>query len=422
MNGTTIRILCISVLLVLFAEREILASSNLVSDAAAAVATVPTAPTVPTKPTVPTAVTETPTGEPTPDSTPTITPTEPTPEPESAAQFGDRVWIESDSDGRVSTGVIIPVEGLLITATDGVNQYSTTTDANGYYSFTVPAGSYIVSYGPMPAAYGDVVPSAHPGGNEESGNAGIYREVLVDESHMQNTMVTLQAGEANWHVDFAFTVPLVTPTSSPIPSTTPVPTVSTTPEPVPTVPTVEPTVDGSETPEPTGSVTPEPTAEPAAILTIQKDSELPAVTLVGNKTITYTIAYSNVGNLAARDVTIIEHVPFYTLPNLAASSEGWFCQGIIPGSECRFELASLAPDESGAITFVVQLIEEQITSDVTHIFNDVNIVGLLGSEDTVAGNTATSEIVPIERPQSLDLVDEPFPHTTTIHLPLIATD
>ncbi|MEZ4615174.1 MAG: hypothetical protein R2867_06635 [Caldilineaceae bacterium] len=27
------------------------------------------------------------------------------------AQFGDRVWIESDSDGDVTTGVIVPVHG-----------------------------------------------------------------------------------------------------------------------------------------------------------------------------------------------------------------------------------------------------------------------------------------------------------------------
>ena len=133
------------------------------------------------------------------------------------AQFGDRAWIESDTDGLASTGVITPLAGMVITATNGSNVYTTTTSANGYYSFTVPAGSYIVTYGSVPSSYGSVVPSSTPGGNSESGNEGSYQQGgNPDQSHQNNTTVTVGAGEANWTIDFAFNLPGTTaPTALP---------------------------------------------------------------------------------------------------------------------------------------------------------------------------------------------------------------
>ncbi|MEM7127895.1 MAG: SdrD B-like domain-containing protein [Chloroflexota bacterium] len=126
------------------------------------------------------------------------------------AQFGDRVWIESDADGNANTGDITPVAGMVITATattqDGPQVYTTTTNVGGYYSFTVPANSYVVTYGTVPESYGPFIPSATPGGSGETGNAGLYQEAgNPDQSHSNGTIVTVAAGEANWHVDFAFT-------------------------------------------------------------------------------------------------------------------------------------------------------------------------------------------------------------------------
>ena len=127
-----------------------------------------------------------------------------------SAQFGDRVWIESDTDGLAATGVITPVAGMVITATaSGGAVYTATTDAGGYYSFTVPAGTYTVTYGSVPASYGTLLPSGTPGGSSESGNEGSYQQSgNPDQSHANNTTVTVAAGEANWTIDFAFTVPL----------------------------------------------------------------------------------------------------------------------------------------------------------------------------------------------------------------------
>ncbi|MEZ4707418.1 MAG: SdrD B-like domain-containing protein [Caldilineaceae bacterium] len=125
------------------------------------------------------------------------------------AQFGDRVWIESDSDGLASTGTITPVVGMVITATSGSAVYTTTTEAGGYYSFTVPAGSYVVTYGAVPSGYGAVTPSTVVSGTSAAGNAGSYAETgAPDANHGQNTTVTVAAGEANWHVDFAFYLPV----------------------------------------------------------------------------------------------------------------------------------------------------------------------------------------------------------------------
>jgi len=149
------------------------------------------------------------TGTPTLGPVTPVTSTNPSHYNAPVAQFGDRVWIESDNDGVVATGIITPVAGMLITATDGVDVYTTTTNALGYYSFTVPANlTYTVHYGAVPAIYGSVLPSATPGGNHEQGNAGVYAESgNPDRSHTQDTTVFVQDDEANWLIDFAFWTP-----------------------------------------------------------------------------------------------------------------------------------------------------------------------------------------------------------------------
>ncbi|MFN8489144.1 MAG: SdrD B-like domain-containing protein [Caldilineaceae bacterium] len=104
-------------------------------------------------------------------------------------------------------GVITPVAGMTIVATNGASVYTTTTNANGYYSFTTPAGIYTVTYGSVPASYGTVVASSNtPGGNSEAGNVAATSRVAPDQSHVNGTTVSLVRGEANWHVDFAFTI------------------------------------------------------------------------------------------------------------------------------------------------------------------------------------------------------------------------
>jgi uncharacterized repeat protein (TIGR01451 family) len=121
-------------------------------------------------------------------------------------QFGDRVWLESDGDGNVNTAFVSPIAGMVITATNGVVVYTTTTNVNGYYSFTLPAGTYTVTYGAVPPTYGPALPSATPASNSASGNVGSYQGGN-DQSRPQNATVTLAAGQANWTMDYAFTAP-----------------------------------------------------------------------------------------------------------------------------------------------------------------------------------------------------------------------
>ncbi|MFN8489142.1 MAG: hypothetical protein U0350_16265 [Caldilineaceae bacterium] len=81
----------------------------------------------------------------------------------------------------------------------------TTMNANGYQQLHDASSTYTVTYGSVPASYGAVTPSSTPGGNSEAGNAGVYAESgKPDQSHVNNTTVTVSDGQANWHVDFAF--------------------------------------------------------------------------------------------------------------------------------------------------------------------------------------------------------------------------
>ncbi|NJM42702.1 MAG: hypothetical protein HC853_19180, partial [Anaerolineae bacterium] len=142
-----------------------------------------------------------------PPSVPPVTSTNPS-HYEVLAQFGDRVWIESDTDGLASTGTITPVAGMVITTTGTGGMFTTTTDAQGYYSFTVLAGTYTVTYGSVPPSYGNVAPSATPASSSTSGDAGSYREPgNPDQSRPQNSTVTLTAGQSNWTMDYAFNLP-----------------------------------------------------------------------------------------------------------------------------------------------------------------------------------------------------------------------
>ena len=112
-------------------------------------------------------------------------------------RFGNRLWLESDTDGDATTNVIGPLANHLITATaqNGV-VYTTMTDANGLYTFTVPAGVYTVTYGTAPAGYqastslgGSVITSSSTGDNQ---------------SHANNSVITLNPSEVIMTVDFGF--------------------------------------------------------------------------------------------------------------------------------------------------------------------------------------------------------------------------
>ena len=112
-------------------------------------------------------------------------------------RFGDRLWLESDSDGIASTNFVGPVANQVLTATNASGTvYTTTTDSNGLYTFTVPAGTYSVTYGLPPIGY---QASSSPGGNLISATSGGN-----DTSHANNSVVTLNPSDVITTVDFGF--------------------------------------------------------------------------------------------------------------------------------------------------------------------------------------------------------------------------
>ena len=114
------------------------------------------------------------------------------------AQFGDFVWTESDSDGIASTGTITPVLGQVITATSATGiVYTQTTNSQGYYTFTVPAGTYTVTYGAVPAG---MLPSLAP----NPSTASAASPGTDQRSRPNNTVVTLLANDVISSIDFAF--------------------------------------------------------------------------------------------------------------------------------------------------------------------------------------------------------------------------
>ncbi|MCW1967384.1 MAG: carboxypeptidase regulatory-like domain-containing protein, partial [Anaerolineae bacterium] len=116
------------------------------------------------------------------------------------AKFGNFVWIESDFDGIAATGVITPVVGKVITATDETGRvYTTQTNATGYYTFSVPANhTYTVNYGPAPLG---TTPSNTPNDNSAS-NSDMG---LDQQSRPNGVTVLLRPGDVILTIDFGFT-------------------------------------------------------------------------------------------------------------------------------------------------------------------------------------------------------------------------
>lgn len=74
-------------------------------------------------------------------------------------------------------------------------------------------------------------------------------------------------------------------------------------------------------------------------------------------TLTYTLAYQNVGNEGATGVTLQETVPANTTFNPGSSSAGWSCSpSNNSGSTCTIALGAVAASTSGSRTFAVTIV------------------------------------------------------------------
>jgi len=90
----------------------------------------------------------------TPTATSTSTPTNtPTPTPIPTAAIGNYVWYDADGNGAQG-GQESGVNGVVVTLLNDSGQVlsTTATSSGGYYSFSLPAGTYIVSF-TLPGGY-----------------------------------------------------------------------------------------------------------------------------------------------------------------------------------------------------------------------------------------------------------------------------
>ncbi|MBI4786984.1 MAG: DUF11 domain-containing protein [Chloroflexi bacterium] len=106
-----------------------------------------------------------------------------------------------------------------------------------------------------------------------------------------------------------------------------------------------------------------------------------------NGTLTYTLVYTNSGDLTATGVVITETVP----ANTRYTGTGWTCpSGAGAGSTCTRSIGSVVGGATGSVTFTVT-ISNPLPAGTTQIANTATIAddGTHGSDATPSNNTAT---------------------------------
>jgi uncharacterized repeat protein (TIGR01451 family) len=122
-------------------------------------------------------------------------------------------------------------------------------------------------------------------------------------------------------------------------------------------------------------------------------------------TISYTLAYRNVGNQGVTGVVINETVPLDTQFSAAASTPGWVCvPNALAGSSCSLAVGGLAAGGQGTASFAVVL-DDPVPESVTAVFNAVTITddGSNGADINPADNRAV-ETTPTDIEVALGLV------------------
>src|SRR5207237_1177171 len=114
------------------------------------------------------------------------------------------------------------------------------------------------------------------------------------------------------------------------------------------------------------------------------------VTAVMGEPITYTLAYSNVGNQVATGVVLTETLPANTSFNAAASTAGW-AQAAPGSSVYRYSVPGMvAVAGSGSVTFVVN-VSSALPASIASISNTATIAddGAHGGDYSLADNTSS---------------------------------
>jgi len=161
----------------------------------------------------------------------------------------------------------------------------------------------------------------------------------------------------------------------------------------------------SDDPSPPGSDDPTVVAvEAAPDLVIGKDDG--GVTAVPGDTVVYALDYENAGNQDATGVAITETVPSNAVFDAVASSPGWNCADIGPGSACELTIGDLAAGAGGQALFAVD-VDDPLAAGVTAIANTASISddGANGDDPTPADNNDTDS-TPVDAVPDLGIVKD----------------
>ncbi|GAB3269792.1 isopeptide-forming domain-containing fimbrial protein [Parahaliea aestuarii] len=145
------------------------------------------------------------------------------------------------------------------------------------------------------------------------------------------------------------------------------------------------------------------------VMAVRKDDQ--RVGVLPGETITYLITYGNAGDQDASGVVVTETVPLYTVFNAAASSPGWSCSGIAPGSTCSFSVGDLAGAATGTVNFAVD-VDAVVPSGVDRIVNEVadaedgNEFNAPNDTPSTAAATAVTILDPIRTGPQLQVVKD----------------
>lgn len=110
--------------------------------------------------------------------------------------------------------------------------------------------------------------------------------------------------------------------------------------------------------------------------------------------VSYSLTYSNLGNVGATGVQLTETVPLHTTFSAGSSSPGWSCPNGSPaGTVCTLAIGGLAGGgASGSRTFAV-LVADPLDGDVLQITNTVTISG--NEPDATPANNSATDTTPI---------------------------
>lgn len=139
------------------------------------------------------------------------------------------------------------------------------------------------------------------------------------------------------------------------------------------------------------------------------------ITTAPGNNVTYTLNYSNYGNIAATNVLLRETVPADTTYDSANNATAWIC-GLNPapaGTSCTFSLGTLAAGANGSVTFVVT-VANPLAASVTQLSNTATIQG--DQPETVTTDNTSTDTTPvvaapaltIDKDDGLDIVAPGF--------------